>query len=114
MIDRRGDADLPATVLRLVHADDFAIALHPDRIGQRDLGRQGEGELDRRSLFGRRIHIEEDAARAYVFGLGIVAAVIQTDGKRKLQCEATSGALICLGGCHGDSHYAKGEFTRLR
>src|ERR1700674_5006726 len=75
-----------------------ALAAHPDAFRQRDLGRQGQREVNRGAGLDGGIDIEADSARADVASLRLVLLLIfaVTDAYGQAKREATRGPLIII------------------
>src|SRR5450631_4762655 len=75
-----------------------ALAAHPYAFRQRDLGRQGQSEINRGAGLDGRIDIETDAAGADVAGLRRVLIFILavTDAYRQTKREPPRGSLVIL------------------
>src|ERR1700732_2888821 len=75
-----------------------ALAAHPDALRQRDLGRQGQREVNRGAGLDGGIDIEADSAGADVTSLRLVLLLIfaVTDAYGQAKREATRGPLIII------------------
>src|SRR6202795_3628336 len=75
-----------------------ALAAHPDAFRQRDLGRQGQREVNRGAGLDGGVDIEADSARADVAGLRLMLLLIfaVTDAYGQAKCEPPRGPLIII------------------
>src|ERR1700674_1559246 len=79
-------------------AHDTALAAHPDAFRQRDLGRQGQREVNRGAGLDGGIDIEADSARADVASLRLMLLLIfaVTDAYGQAKREPPRGPLIII------------------